>query len=89
MNDFAAALSKAFALIGELDAELLEIVVLSLSVSLLGSACAFLITNAIGISAECRKRTHAAPQTASLFDSVVRYGERTSCPSFSPKRGLE
>jgi len=43
MNDFAAALYKAFALIGGLDAELLEIVVLSLSVSLSGSFCAFLI----------------------------------------------
>jgi tungstate transport system permease protein len=48
MNDFAAALSKAFALIGGVDAELLEIVVLSLSVSLSGSACAFLIGAPLG-----------------------------------------
>jgi tungstate transport system permease protein len=48
MNDFAAALSKAFALIRGVDAELLEIVVLSLSVSLSGSACAFLIGAPLG-----------------------------------------
>ena len=36
MNDLAAAFHKAFALIGGLDAELREIVLLSLSVSLSG-----------------------------------------------------
>jgi len=48
MNDFAAALYKAFTLIGGLDPELLEIVVLSLSVSLSASACAFLIGAPLG-----------------------------------------
>jgi tungstate transport system permease protein len=48
MNDFATAFDKAFALIGGLDAELLEIAVLSLSVSLSGSACAFIIGAPLG-----------------------------------------
>ena len=43
MNDFAAAFYSAFALIGGFDAELRDIVVLSLSVSLSASLCAFVI----------------------------------------------
>ena len=43
MNDFTAAFHTAFALIGSGDAELRDIVLLSLSVSLTASACAFAI----------------------------------------------
>jgi len=43
MNDFAAAFQRAFALIVGFDAELRDIVVLSLGVSLSASACAFAI----------------------------------------------
>jgi tungstate transport system permease protein len=48
MNDFAAAFQAAFALIVGWDAELREIVALSLGVSLLGSACAFVIGAPLG-----------------------------------------
>src|SRR5579863_7673204 len=48
MNDFAAAFHTAFALIGGFDAELREIVALSLGVSLSASACAFLIGAPLG-----------------------------------------
>ena len=48
MNDFAAAFATAFALIAGLDAELRDIVVLSLEISLLGSACAFVIGAPLG-----------------------------------------
>jgi len=48
MNDFAAAFHTAFALIGSFDAELREIVLLSLAVSLSASACAFAIGAPLG-----------------------------------------
>jgi len=48
MNDFAAAFRAAFALIVGLDAELRDIVALSLGVSLSGSACAFAIGAPLG-----------------------------------------
>src|ERR1700693_4218961 len=48
MNDFAAAFHTAFALIGGFDAELREIVFLSLAVSLSASACAFAIGAPLG-----------------------------------------
>ena len=48
MNDFVAAFQAAFALIVGLDAELREIVALSLGVSLSGSACAFAIGAPLG-----------------------------------------
>jgi tungstate transport system permease protein len=48
MDDFAAAFQAAFALIVGLDAELREIVALSLGVSLSGSACAFAIGAPLG-----------------------------------------
>jgi tungstate transport system permease protein len=48
MNDFAAAFQAAFALIVGLDAELRDIVALSLGVSLSGSACAFAIGAPLG-----------------------------------------
>jgi tungstate transport system permease protein len=48
MNDFAAAFQTALALIVGWDAELRDIVVLSLEVSLLGSACAFAIGAPLG-----------------------------------------
>jgi tungstate transport system permease protein len=48
MNDFAAAFRTAFALIVGFDAELREIVALSLGVSLSGSACAFVIGAPLG-----------------------------------------
>ena len=43
MNDFTTAFHTAFKLIGSFDAELRGIVLLSLSVSLTASACAFAI----------------------------------------------
>jgi tungstate transport system permease protein len=48
MNDFAAAFRTAFGLIVGFDAELREIVALSLGVSLSGSACAFVIGAPLG-----------------------------------------
>jgi tungstate transport system permease protein len=48
MNDFAAALYKALTLIWAFDAELREIVLLSLGVSLSASACAFVIGAPLG-----------------------------------------
>src|SRR5271169_503598 len=48
MNDFAAAFRTAFALIGGFDSELRDIVILSLSVSLTASACAFAIGAPLG-----------------------------------------
>jgi tungstate transport system permease protein len=48
MNDFAAAFRAAFDLIIGFDAELREIVELSLGVSLLGSTCAFVIGAPLG-----------------------------------------
>jgi tungstate transport system permease protein len=48
MNDFADALSTAISLIGHLDAELRQIVALSLSVSLTASLCAFVIGAPLG-----------------------------------------
>src|ERR1700693_6123621 len=48
MNDFAAAFHTAFALIGGFDAELREIVFLSLAVSLSASACAFALGAPLG-----------------------------------------
>jgi tungstate transport system permease protein len=48
MNDFAAALHTAIALIGRFDGDLGEIVSLSLIVSLTASACAFLIGAPVG-----------------------------------------
>src|ERR1700746_1589317 len=48
MNDFAAAFHTAFTLIGGFDAELRGIVLLSLSVSLTASACAFAIGAPLG-----------------------------------------
>jgi tungstate transport system permease protein len=48
MNDFAAAFAKAFALIGGFDAELRDIVLLSLGVSLSASVCAFVIGAPLG-----------------------------------------
>jgi tungstate transport system permease protein len=48
MNDFAAAFRAAFALIIGFDAELREIVALSLGVSLAGSVCAFVIGAPLG-----------------------------------------
>src|SRR6266851_2017730 len=48
MNDFAAALRTAFALIGGFDGDLREIVSLSLAVSLTASACAFAIGAPLG-----------------------------------------
>jgi len=48
MNDFAAAFRAAFKLIVGLDAELRDIVALSLGVSLSGSACAFAIGAPLG-----------------------------------------
>jgi tungstate transport system permease protein len=48
MNDFATALSTAFALIGRFDPDLREIVLLSLAVSLTASACAFVMGAPLG-----------------------------------------
>jgi tungstate transport system permease protein len=48
MNDFASAFQIAVALIGRLDVELREIVLLSLQVSLTASACAFAIGAPLG-----------------------------------------
>src|SRR3974390_424950 len=48
MNDFAAALHTAVALIGRFDGNLREIVFLSLAVSLTASACAFAIGAPLG-----------------------------------------
>jgi len=48
MNDFADALTTAVSLIGHLDAELRQIVALSLSVSLTASLCAFVIGAPLG-----------------------------------------
>src|SRR6266853_4242653 len=48
MNDFASAFHIAVALIGRLDVELREIVLLSLQVSLTASACAFAIGAPLG-----------------------------------------
>jgi len=48
MSDFAAAFAKAFALIGGFDVELRGIVLLSLSVSLSASVCAFVIGAPLG-----------------------------------------
>ncbi len=48
MNDFAAAFCTAFALIAGFDAELRGIVLLSLTVSLTASACAFAIGAPLG-----------------------------------------
>jgi tungstate transport system permease protein len=48
MNDFADALTTAASLIGHLDAELRQIVALSLSVSLTASLCAFVIGAPLG-----------------------------------------
>ena len=48
MNDFADALATAISLIGRLDAELRQIVALSLSVSLTASLCAFVIGAPLG-----------------------------------------
>ena len=48
MNDFGEALYTAASLIGHLDAELREIVSLSLGVSLTASICAFLIGAPLG-----------------------------------------
>ena len=48
MNDFAGALYTAIGLIGHLDAELRQIVALSLSVSLTASLCAFAIGAPLG-----------------------------------------
>lgn len=48
MNDFAAALYTATSLIGHLDAELRQIVTLSLGVSLTASLCAFVIGAPLG-----------------------------------------
>jgi tungstate transport system permease protein len=48
MNDFAAAFATAFALIGGFDAELRDIVALSLGVSLSASLCAFAIGAPLG-----------------------------------------
>jgi tungstate transport system permease protein len=48
MNDFVAAFHTAFALIGSFDAELRNIVVLSLGVSLTAAACAFVIGAPLG-----------------------------------------
>ena len=50
MNDFAAAFQRAFVLIVGFDAELREIVVLSLAVSLSASAFAFAIGAPLGTS---------------------------------------
>lgn len=48
MNDFAAAFHTAFVLIGSFDADLREIVSLSLEVSLTASVCAFAIGAPLG-----------------------------------------
>ena len=48
MNDLSAAFSLAFHLIGSLDADLLEIIRLSLSVSLTAVACAVVLGFALG-----------------------------------------
>src|SRR5579859_3462864 len=48
MNDFTAAFHTAFSLIGSFDAELRGIVLLSLSVSLTASLCAFAIGAPLG-----------------------------------------
>ena len=48
MNDFSYALQLAFQLIARLDAELRTIILLSLQVSLTGSACAFAIGAPLG-----------------------------------------
>jgi len=48
MNDFATAFYRAFALIGGFDAELRDIVLLSLGVSLSASLCAFVIGAPLG-----------------------------------------
>jgi len=48
MNDFATAVSGAFALIGRFDADLREIVTLSLKVSLTASVCALIIGAPLG-----------------------------------------
>jgi tungstate transport system permease protein len=48
MNDFGAAIFTAVALIGEFDADLREIVALSLGVSLTASVCAFAIGAPLG-----------------------------------------
>jgi tungstate transport system permease protein len=48
MNDFGTGFSTAFALIGRFDADLREIVILSLEVSLTASACAFAIGAPLG-----------------------------------------
>jgi tungstate transport system permease protein len=50
MNDFAAAFYTALSLIGTFDADLRQIVVLSLEVSLTASACAFAIGAPLGIA---------------------------------------
>ena len=48
MNDFAEAIYTAASLIGHLDPELLEIVFLSLGVSLTAGICAFVIGAPLG-----------------------------------------
>jgi tungstate transport system permease protein len=48
MNDFSTALATAVSLIGSFDAELREIVLLSLGVSLTASVCAFAIGSPLG-----------------------------------------
>ncbi|HUD85733.1 MAG TPA: ABC transporter permease, partial [Xanthobacteraceae bacterium] len=48
MNDFAAAISTAVALIASFNVDLREIVVLSLAVSLTANACAFAIGAPLG-----------------------------------------
>jgi tungstate transport system permease protein len=48
MNDFAAAFSTAFSLIGHFDPDLREIVTLSLEVSLTASVCA-LVERRLGV----------------------------------------
>ena len=48
MNDFAAAFATAFDLIGRLDPHLREIVILSMTVSLTASVCAFAIGAPLG-----------------------------------------
>jgi tungstate transport system permease protein len=50
MSDFSSAFSTAFQMIGRLDAELRSIILLSLRVSLMGSACAFLIGAPLGMA---------------------------------------
>jgi tungstate transport system permease protein len=50
VNDFAAAFTTAFDLIGRLDPHLREIVLLSLEVSLTASVCAFAIGAPLGVA---------------------------------------